>query len=108
MQKLMQNKKGAFEIVNSSVSWVIGLVIMIIIGFVIVSTLNSAGLLTTGSNEQNATNQLISNFTTGVNNVSNKLPTIFLISAVVIILAILMVLWAYYKRMGLQGSGSGL
>lgn len=55
-----------------------------------------------------STAQLRSNFTTGVNNVSNKLPTIFLIGAVVIVLAILMILWGYYKRMGLGSSGGNL
>jgi len=104
MKSMLKNKRGAFELVNSTISWVVSLVILLIIGFVIISTLNNAGLLTIGSNEQNATDQLISNFTTGVNNVSNKIPTILLIAAVVIVLAILMILWAYYKRMNIGGS----
>ena len=108
MKHLLKDKKGAFEIVNSTVGWVIGLVILVVLGFVIISTLNSAGLLSSGSAEQNATDQMISNFTTGINNVSNKLPTILLVAAVVIVLAVLMILWAYYKRMNIGGNSTGL
>ncbi len=47
------------------------------------------------------------NFTTGIKNVSDKLPVILLIAAVVIVLTMLALLWAQYKGMGIGGSGSG-
>jgi len=50
---------------------------------------------------------MIANFSTGVENVSNKIPTILLIAAVVLILSILAMLWQQYQRMNV-GSGSSL
>ena len=98
------NKKGqGGGLITPIVSGIIGLVILVIIGFVIVSTLNNASLLTANTAEQNATDELISNFTTGISKVSNKLPTVLLIAAVVLILGVLVFLWANFKRM--QGMG---
>ncbi len=99
-----KNKKGA-GLIMSLVMGIAGLVIGVIIAFVIVSTLNDASLLKSGSNEQNATDQLIANFTQGINNVSNKIPVILLIAAVVLILSVLVLLWVQYKSMGLGGGG---
>jgi len=100
---MLRDKKGA-GLIQGLVMGVAGLVIAVILAFVIVSTLNNASLLNSGSAEQNATNQLISNFTTGVNNVSNKIPTVLLIAAVVLILGVLVMLWAQYKRMQVGGN----
>ena len=100
----MKNKKGA-GLIQGLVMGVAGLVIAVILAFVIVSTLNNSNLLTANSAEDNATDQLISNFTTGVNNVSNKIPTVLLIAAVVLILGVLVLLWAQYKKMSVGGGG---
>lgn len=56
---------------------------------------------------ENTGDLMISNFTSGVDNVSSKIPTILLIAAVVLILGILVLLWNQYQRMGL-GGGSEL
>ena len=48
---------------------------------------------------------MIVNFTEGVNKVSAKIPTILLIAAVVIVLGILTLLWAQYKKMQIGGAG---
>jgi len=103
---MLKSKKAQVQgVITPIVGGIIGLVILVILGFVIISTLNGANLLTSGSNEQNATNQMISNFTTGINNVSNKLPTILLVAAVVLLLGVLVYLWANFKRMqGIGGS----
>ena len=53
------------------------------------------------------TRELRSNFTTGISNVSNKLPTIFLIVAVILILGVLLFLWIAYQRMQLMGGSEG-
>lgn len=50
---------------------------------------------------------LTSNFTTGIDNVSAKIPTIFLVAAVIIILVVLMILWSFYQRMKVGGKGEG-
>ena len=96
-------KKGA-GMIQGLVMGIAGLVIAVILAFVILSTLNGAGLLTAGSAEQTATDTLITNFTTGITTVSNKLPTVLLVAAVVLILGILVVLWAQYKRMQVGGN----
>lgn len=87
-------------------------------------TLSSAGVLVNASSvEWNAVlitytyglkgttasvDQLRNNMTTGINNISNKIPTMLLVAAVVIILAILLILWGYYKGMNLGGSSSSV
>lgn len=99
-----KNKKGA-GLIQGLVMGVAGLVIAVILAFVIVSTLNSSNLLTANSAEDNATDQLISNFSTGVSNVANKIPTVLLIAAVVLILGVLVLLWGQYKKMSVGGGG---
>ena len=81
------------------------LVIAVIIALVITQTLDDASLLTTDSNQDNATTHLIANFTSGIDKVSAKLPTVLLIAAVVLILGVLVFLWAQYKRMNVGSSG---
>ena len=61
----------------------------------------------TGSAEQNATDNLIQNFTVGIDNVSKKIPTILLIVAVVFLFGALVLLVQQSRRMGI-GSGGGL
>ncbi len=78
---------------------VASLVIGVIIAFVIVSTLTDADLLTDGSTEYNSTEALASNFTSGVDNVSSKIPTILLIAAIVLILGVLVLLVGAWQRM---------
>lgn len=99
-------KKGA-GLIQGLVTGVAGLVIGVIIAFVVVSTLNDGSLLTANSVEQNATDFLTGNFTAGVNEVSAKIPTVLTIAAVVLILSILVILWAQYKRMQV-GDGAEL
>lgn len=55
-----------------------------------------------------STENLRANFTDGVNNVSEKLPTVFTIVAVVLILAVVVLLWARYMGMRQGGSAAGL
>jgi hypothetical protein len=57
------------------------------------------------SEEQIATNALAANLTAGVHNVSEQIPTVLLVAAVVLILAIMGVLVGVWKRMRLGGSG---
>jgi|TARA_Y100000310_G_scaffold312242_1_gene359356 H+/Cl- antiporter ClcA len=98
------NKKG--QVVTNTVLGIGALIIGVIITFVIVSTLNNASLLTSASQEQNATDRLIGNFTEGIDNVSSKIPTILLIVAVVFLFGALVLLVAQSKRMGIGGGSS--
>ena len=101
-RKRKMDRKGA-GLIQGLVMGVAALVIAVIIAFVIVNTLDDASLLTTGSAQDNSTSDLISNFTSGVDNVSEKIPTVLLIAAVVLILGILVLLWTQYKRMQMGG-----
>jgi len=49
---------------------------------------------------------LIGNYTEGVNNISEKIPTILLIAAVVLIFSILLILWGMYQRMNVGSGGN--
>ena len=101
-----QNKKGG--VVTNVVLGVGALIIGVIITFVIISTLNDANLLTADSSEQNATDNLIANFTEGIDNVSEKIPVILLIVAVVFLFGALVLLVQQSKRMGIGSEGSSL
>ena len=102
----MFNKKAQTGgLITGLIFGVASLVIGVIIAFVIVSTLNGAGLLTSGSDEANSTNALDANFTAGVDNVSSKIPTVLLVAAIVLILGVLALLVATWQRMRLSGGG---
>ena len=101
---LPKNKKGG--VVTSTIYGVGGLIIGVIVILVIVSTLNSANLLTSGSDEENTVGNLTSNFTSGINEVSTKIPTILLIVAVVFLFGALVLLVRNANLMGVGGGGS--
>ena len=105
IKKLMpKNKTGG--IVTDTVNGVGGLIIGTIIILVIVATLLGANLLTTNGLEYNATQNMNSNFTTGLDNISAKIPTILLIVAVVFLFGALVLLVGQYRRMNIGGGGS--
>lgn len=103
---MLQNKKGQTGgLVTGIVFGVAALVIGVIIAFVIVSTLDGAGLLTDASAEDNATSRLIGNFTSGVDEVSDQVPTILAVAAIVIVLGVLAVLVGVWAKMRMGGTG---
>ncbi len=104
MKIFPKNKKGG--IVNDVVQGTGGLIIGVIIVLVIVSTLLGANLLTSGSDEEAAANNMNANFTVGLNNISEKIPTILLISAVVLLFGVLVLLVAKSRQMGIGGGTS--
>jgi len=100
----MFNKKAQTGgLITGLIFGVASLVIGVIIAFVIVSTLNGAGLLTADSAEANSTDALVANFTAGVDNVSSKIPTVLLVAAIVLILGVMVLLVATWQRMRLSG-----
>jgi len=104
---LMENKKGqSAGLITGLVFGIASLVIGVIIAFVIVSTLTGAGLLTSGSVEDTAADNLAANFTAGVDNVSEKIPTVLLVAAIVLILGVLVLLVGAWQRMRIGGGTS--
>jgi len=101
MRKILKKRSG---IVGDLVSGVGGLVILVVIILVVVSTLLGANLLS-GDYNTSATD-MAGNFTKGINNVSTKIPTILLIGAVVLLFGVIVFLVAQYKKMDLGTGGS--
>lgn len=99
---LSKNKTGG--VVTSTIMGVGGLIIGVIIILVITSTLLEADLLK--GTENSTAYDLSSNFTTGIDNVSGKIPTILLIVAVVFLFGALILLVRNANAMGIGGGGS--
>src|SRR3990167_148058 len=98
-------KKGG--VVSDLIGGTANLIILVVIALVIVSTLLGANLLGTSANAENTTaGNLSANFTAGINNVAVKIPTILLISAVVLLFGVLVLLVVQARRMGIGGGGS--
>ena len=100
----MKNKKGQTGgLVTGLIFGLAALIIGVIIAFVVVSTIGGAGLLTAGSTEATASANTIGNFSTGVNTIAGKVPTILLVAAIVLILGVLGVLVGVWQRMRMGG-----
>lgn len=93
-------------VVTNTIYGVGGLIIGTIVILVVVQTLNNASLLGTATKEANITSDLTANFTTGLTNVGNKIPTILLIVAVVFLFGALVLLIRNANLMGVGGGGS--
>lgn len=108
MRSLIKNKKGQTGgLITGLVFGVASLVIGVIIAFVIVQTLTDADLLTADSDEDNATDRLVENFTAGVDEVSDQIPTVLLVASIVLILGVLALLVGIWQRMRM-GTGGAL
>ena len=104
MRSVLKNKKGG--VVTSTVMGVGALIIGVIITLVIVQTLNDASLLGTATSEANLTSRMTTNFTSGLDEIGNKIPTILLIVAVVFLFGALVLLVRNAKQMNIGGGGS--
>ena len=103
---MKQTKKGG--VVSDLISGTGGLVITTVVILVVISTLLGANLLTTGSTYDNAVTNMSANFTSGIDNVSSKIPTILLIGAVVLLFGVIVLLVMQSKKMGIGGGGANL
>lgn len=102
--KLKQlGKRG--QTISPLISGVGALVILVILIFVIVSTIGDANLLTSGSAEDNSTQDLRKNLTAGVDEVSKKIPTVLKVAAVVLLIGILVFL--FQRAQPIIGSRGG-
>lgn len=110
-------KKGG--VVTNTVVGVAMLIISVIIMFVVLQSLTGANLLGSGTINTSAASQqdlmrlsygnLTTNFTSGVDNISAKIPTILLIVAVVFLFGALVLLVQQARNMGFgSGAGDGL
>ena len=97
-------KKGG--VVGDLISGTGGLIITTVVILVVISTLLGASLLTSDSIYDNATSHMASNFTSGIDNVSTKIPTILLIGAVVLLFGVIVLLVRQSAAMGI-GAGNG-
>jgi len=90
-------KKGA-GLIGEQVGGVIALVFLIVVGFVSIALLTDANLLTADSAFDNATDRMVSNLTSGVDQVSTKIPTIFTIAVAVLLLGLIVFLAVRAKQ----------
>jgi multisubunit Na+/H+ antiporter MnhC subunit len=98
------NKRGqGGGLVTGLVFGIASLIIGVIIAFVLITTITGAGLLTSGSAEDNAVDALSTNFSKGVDSVASKVPTILLVAAIVLIIGVLAVLVGVWQRMRMGG-----
>ena len=100
-----KNKVGG--VVTSTIMGVGGLIIGVIVILVVIQTLNNSKLLGTGTIENDTVSGMTGNFTSGLQNVSSKLPTILLIVAVVFLFGALILLVRNANLMGVGNAGSG-
>jgi len=102
---ILQKKKGG--LINDLITGTGGLVISVILIFVVISTIIGANLLTADSVYDNATDRMAGNLTEGVDRVSEKIPTVLLIAAVVLLFGVLAILVVQARKAGMMGGGSG-
>jgi hypothetical protein len=100
------NKKGG--VVGDLINGTGGLIVATIVTLVIVSTLLGANLLTSGGMYDTVADSMSANFTTGIDSVSGKLPTILLIGAVVLLFGVILLLVRQSQAMGIGGGGASL
>jgi hypothetical protein len=68
--------------------------------------INITYVITTESVEEASSDSLAGNFTEGVDNVSDKIPTVLLVAAIVLILGVMAILVGVWQRMRLGQGGS--
>jgi len=61
--------------------------------------------ITTESNEETSSDYLAGNFTEGIDNVSDKIPTVLLVAAIVLILGVMAILVSVWQKMRLGQGG---
>jgi len=100
-----KNKKG--QLISGIIGGIVGLVILVIVSYLIIDTLMGAGIMTTGSAHYNVTNDMVSNYSAGINNVSAKIPTVLLVAAIVLLFGAIVIL-VQRARMTTMSAGSAL
>lgn len=101
------NKKGQgfFAVPSAIIGGVLGLCVLAVVMLLTLNVLRTGGLIQAGSAEANATAVLVGNATSGVSTFATYLPTVFIVGAVVLILAILGFLLLYIYKSRMSGGG---
>lgn len=102
----MRNDKRGQGLASGIVSGTGGLIITVVMTLILVSVLLGANILTAGSTEAITAGNLSSNLSSGINQIALKIPTIFLVAAVVILFGVLAILVARSRSM--TGGGGSL
>lgn len=105
---MLKNKKGqTIELIGGTVLAFMVLIFVIFAVLYGVSALNPASFFTTGSASYNATQNLQNNLTSGVGgDFAAKIPTVFTVLAVVLVLSAIAILIIYVRRMAGGGTPS--
>lgn len=99
-------KKGG--VVGELISGTGGLIITVVVILVVVATLLGSNLLGSNTTYSNVSDRMAANFTTGIDNVSSKIPTILLIGAVVLLFGVIVLLVRQASLMGIGSTGGSL
>jgi hypothetical protein len=100
------NKKG--QLITKTVMGIGFLILSVIIALVLIVTVRDAGLLTEDTVEENLTEDMVTNFTAGLNEVQYKFVTILTILAVVFLFGALVLLVGLARRMNTGGGGDSI
>ena len=106
-RRRMAKKGQVIELVSGTVLGILGLVLVIFVVLFALSALNPASFFTSGSASANATTNLQNNVTFGVGQFGQYIPTVMLVLGVVFVLAGLLILVLYIRRMQMGGSSAG-
>lgn len=98
-------KKGALggnalSIPLAVVGGLAALVIGILVLLLTVNIIRTGGIISAGSVELGAINNLSANISAGVNSLAGYIPTVFIVAAVVMILGIIGLLYMFFKQKG--------
>ena len=99
MQSLKHQKRG--QVVSNTFLGIVGLVMLLIIGFVFIDTILGANLLTSGGASDRAVRNVTGNLSEGIqNDLAPKIKTGVLIASVVFLVSLLILLWRYFQGAG--------
>jgi len=98
-----ENKKGQFQVATNAIWGVVGFALAVIIALIFIGVLVGGGFFTASSAEQLALNNISTNVTAGVVTVTSKLPTLFTVIGIAIILTVITLLVVLARRMGMGG-----
>jgi hypothetical protein len=98
MNLFKQRKAQYLNIPLIVIGGIAALVIGALVLLLLVNVLRTSNVLTSGSAEATAFTGLAGNVTTGMNNLSGYVPTVFTVAAVVMILGIITLLYFFFKN----------
>lgn len=103
---ILKGKKGQFQLAGATVWSIVGFCLAIIVALIVLGLLVNGNFFTSTSAEQGLLGNISSNVTGGLHTVIAKLPTIFTVLAMVIVLAIIGLLIVVVRKFGFGGGSS--